>query len=58
MYLIVYIYSARMAITEPDQLIWGYICAFTFPVIFLLCINTFVNHNNKINQNETLRDKE
>ena len=53
MYLIVYVYSCYMTSVEPTKVIWGYICAGVFAVLFIMLVSVFTK-NQKNNQNEKI----
>jgi len=46
-YLIVYGYSVFKTYVEPDNKIWGYICALVFLILAIMGVSYFAKHNEK-----------
>ena len=51
-YLIVYGYSVFKTTVEPDNKIWGYICALVFAILSIMFVNHYMN-NSKNSDNKS-----
>jgi quinol-cytochrome oxidoreductase complex cytochrome b subunit len=51
-YFIVYGYSAYKTGVEPDNKIWGYICALVFAILSIMFVNHYMN-NSKNSDNKS-----
>ena len=47
----IYVYSCYMTSVKPNLVIWGYICALDFGVIFIFLVSAFTKHQKKKSEN-------
>jgi len=50
--IIVYGYSVHMTSVEPDNKLWGYICAFLFVIVAIWSVKLYVEYSKK-NEKDT-----
>ena len=50
MYLISYVYAARMTTIEPDNNLWGYMCTFIFTVLAIMAVTLYSKSTKQKNK--------
>lgn len=50
-FFIVYGYSCHMTLINPDEIIWGYICAIAFGLISIFSVNIYIKYDKEKRKN-------